>query len=83
MRKIKYTCKECGWHTDVWEEWEDLKPARCMNRKCNTSFRVNPTSLIIEKPVKAKPQQPVVVEKKQEPKKEFKAHQNGKKFNKN
>lgn len=55
MRKIKYTCKKCGWHTSIWEEWEDLKPARCMNKKCNTSFRVDPSSLVIEKPVKAKP----------------------------
>jgi len=81
MRKIKYTCKECGWHTSIWEEWEDLKPQRCMNRKCNTSFRVNPTSLIIEKPAKANVQQSVAtVETKQHEKKE--KHRHGKKFSK-
>lgn len=50
MRKIKYTCKNCGWETSIWEEWEDLKPQRCMNKKCNTSFRVNPDALEITRP---------------------------------
>jgi len=50
VKKIKYTCKLCGWQTSIHEEWEDLKPQRCMNRKCNTSFRVNPENLIITKP---------------------------------
>lgn len=56
MNKIKYTCKNCGWETSIWEEWEDLKPSRCMNKKCNTSFRVNPDQLEITRPEKAQEQ---------------------------
>lgn len=52
MKKIKYTCKNCGWETSIWEEWSDLKPKRCMNKKCNTSFILNPDSLIITTPEK-------------------------------
>jgi hypothetical protein len=52
MNKIKYTCKNCSWETSIWEEWEDLKPSRCMNKKCNTSFRVNPELLEITRPEK-------------------------------
>jgi hypothetical protein len=52
MKKIKYTCKNCGWETAIWEEWADLKPKRCMNRKCNTSFILNPDALIIITPQK-------------------------------
>jgi hypothetical protein len=50
MRKIKYACENCGWETSIWEEWEDLKPQRCMNKKCNTSFRLNPEKLKITRP---------------------------------
>lgn len=50
--KIKYTCKNCGWTTSIREEWADLKPRRCMNRKCNTSFQKFKESLIIEMPKK-------------------------------
>lgn len=63
MRKIKYTCKNCGWETSIWEEWEDLKPSRCMNKKCNTSFRVNPDQLEITRP-EAKTQEQPKEEKK-------------------
>jgi hypothetical protein len=48
--KIKYTCKNCGWTTSIREEWADLKPKRCMNKKCNTSFQKSPESLIVEVP---------------------------------
>lgn len=65
MRKIKYTCKECGWETSIYEEWEDLKPQRCMNKKCNTSFRVKPDSLIITKPEAKIEAEPVVSKPKE------------------
>ena len=48
--KIKYTCKNCGWTTSIREEWADLKPKRCMNKKCNTSFQKSPDSLVVEVP---------------------------------
>ena len=48
--KIKYTCKNCGWTTSIREEWADLKPKRCMNKKCNTSFQKSPESLVMERP---------------------------------
>jgi len=60
--KIKYTCKNCGWITSIRNEWADLKPKRCMNKKCNTSFQKSPESLIIEMP------QEVVAEKKSQKK---------------
>jgi hypothetical protein len=52
MAKIKYTCKNCGWDTSIREEWADLKPKRCMNKKCNTSFLAKPDMLVIERPEK-------------------------------
>lgn len=55
--KIKYTCKNCGWTTSIREEWADLKPKRCMNKKCNTSFHRLPESLIIEVPQKEEVQE--------------------------
>lgn len=56
--KIKYTCKNCGWSTSIREEWSDMKPRRCMNKKCNTSFEKHKDALEIEMPKAA----PVVVE---------------------
>ena len=50
--KVKYTCKNCGWTTSIREEWSDLKPKRCMNKKCNTSFLKYPDNLIIQTPEK-------------------------------
>jgi len=50
MSRIKYNCKNCGWETSIREEWGDLKPKRCMNKKCNTSFIKNPEALIVTKP---------------------------------
>lgn len=61
--KIKYTCKNCGWTTSIREEWGDIKPKRCMNKKCNTSFTKFRDSLIIELP------QTVIEEAKPAPKK--------------
>lgn len=56
-QKIKYTCKNCGWETHIREEWADLKPKRCMNKKCNTSFLKSPESLEVSRPAKDEPQQ--------------------------
>lgn len=50
MKKIRYNCENCGWETSILQEWEDLKPQRCMNKKCNTSFRLNPEKLRITRP---------------------------------
>lgn len=52
VEKIKYTCKNCGWTTSIREEWSDLKPKRCMNKKCNTSFQRSPDSLVVDLPQK-------------------------------
>lgn len=52
INKIKYTCKNCGWTTSIREEWSDLKPKRCMNKKCNTSFHKSPDFLLIDLPQK-------------------------------
>ncbi len=76
MGKIKYTCKACGWETSIWEEWQDLKPQRCMNRKCNTSFRVKPDMLNITAPDKK------VAEVQQTKSENTESKKYGKKFNK-
>jgi len=55
MQKIKYSCKNCGWETQIREEWADLKPKRCMNKKCNTSFLKSPESLEVARPQKDEP----------------------------
>lgn len=47
---IKYTCKKCGWQTRILKEWSDLKPKRCMNRKCNTSFVKDKEALLVDIP---------------------------------
>ncbi len=52
MNRIKYSCKNCNWTTSIIEQWQDLKPKRCMNSKCNTSFRKTPEALITQKPIK-------------------------------
>lgn len=52
MNRIRYTCKNCGWSTSVVSQWADLKPKRCMNAKCNTSFVKESQSLIIEDPTR-------------------------------
>jgi len=50
MDKVKYQCKNCGWETSIRQEWGDLRPKRCMNKKCNTSFAAHPDALIITRP---------------------------------
>lgn len=50
MAKIKYTCKNCGWETSILQEWGDLKPQRCMNKRCNVSFRAKPDMLDVQVP---------------------------------
>ena len=52
MRRVKYQCKNCGWSESLPEQWADLKPKRCMNKKCNTSFMKNPESLDTQFPPK-------------------------------
>jgi hypothetical protein len=52
MAKIKYTCSKCSWTTSIIEEWADVKPKRCMNKRCNTSFLKDPEALITELPQK-------------------------------
>ena len=51
MLKVKYTCKNCGWSTSLPAQWADQKPRRCMNKKCNTSFRKHPDKLDIDNPL--------------------------------
>lgn len=52
VKRVKYTCKNCGWQTSIREEWGDIRPKRCMNKKCNTSFLASPESLVIDRPKK-------------------------------
>lgn len=61
--KIKYTCKNCGWTCSIREEWPDLKPKRCMNRRCNTNFDKNKEALAIEMPEKMEEVAPVKAKK--------------------
>jgi len=67
-KKVKYTCKNCNWQTSIRVEWADLRPKRCMNRKCNISFLKNPDSLLIELPeeIKIAPEKKTKKSKKQE-----------------
>ena len=48
--KVKYTCKKCGWNTSIRVEWADLRPKRCMNKKCNCSFLKYKEELQIDMP---------------------------------
>ena len=52
MARIKYTCKNCGWSRSVPAQWADIKPKRCMNAKCNTSFTKEPDKLNIDDPTR-------------------------------
>ena len=49
MDKIVYKCKNCGWESSIPEQWADLKPKKCPNRKCKTHFLITPDSLEIKK----------------------------------
>ncbi len=73
MNKIKYTCKKCGWETQIREEWGDLRPKRCMNKKCNQSFQADPSSLITVRPGQQEP------EKTEAPKQEAEGKSHGRK----
>lgn len=64
--KVKYTCKNCGWVTSIRKEWADLKPKRCMNKKCNTSFQKSPDSLITEMPKEMVDKKPTKKSKRNE-----------------
>lgn len=70
MESVKYTCKNCGWKTEIRAEWGDLRPKRCMNKKCNTSFVAKPADLIIERPTVKVEEVVVVQEEKAEDKKD-------------
>lgn len=61
MEKIKYQCKNCGWETSIREEWGDLRPKRCMNKKCNTSFVKYRDALIVTRPEPKAEVAPVVM----------------------
>jgi hypothetical protein len=61
--RIKYTCKNCGWETSIITEWADLKPKRCMNKKCNTSFLKNPDQLLTQMPDEVQAQEVTEVSK--------------------
>lgn len=50
MKRIHYTCKNCGWTTSIPELWQDLKPRKCMAAGCKTIFIKDPSSLIITMP---------------------------------
>lgn len=50
MGRIIYKCKNCGSEKSLTQDWEDLKPKFCTNKKCKTSFRLNPEALEIIKP---------------------------------
>lgn len=76
MERIKYTCANCGWETSVIAQWKDLKPKRCMNKKCNTSFLKNPEALLSKDPTKVVPK---VVQKEE---KHEKTNSKSKKFSK-
>jgi predicted GIY-YIG superfamily endonuclease len=65
--RVKYVCQNCGWSATVREEWADLKPKKCGNKKCETSFRKYPDKLLILKPEKSK--KPEVTVKEAEVKK--------------
>lgn len=59
MDKITYTCKCCGWMTEVPGEWTDMSPRFCGNSSCELSlkkskgkksFKSNPDQLIKQLP---------------------------------
>ena len=43
--RIEYLCKKCGWRKSILAAWADLRPKKCMNKKCNCSFILNPDYL--------------------------------------
>lgn len=67
FEKTTYTCANCGWTASLHKNWADLKPKRCGNKRCKTSFQKNPDLLVIEIPETQKQEVTVkeVKEKKQ------------------
>ena len=78
LPKIKYTCKNCGWSRQIPAQWADLKPRRCGNPKCNTSFILDKDKLDIERPKKAKPVKPKQETKSEEVKPSYKSKRSSK-----
>lgn len=37
MHKLTYRCKNCGWERSIPEQWADVGPRYCGNRKCKYS----------------------------------------------
>lgn len=50
MKRIHYTCKNCGWTTSIPELWADLRPRKCMGHGCKTVFIKDPSALIVTTP---------------------------------
>lgn len=63
-KKIKYKCANCGWEASILAEWSDLKPKRCANKRCNTSFQAYPEKLVTELPEGLKEKKTVKSRKK-------------------
>jgi len=59
MQKIRYICKNCGAEHLIIAQWGDLRPKRCRNKKCNTSFLAHPDKLIIKLPQTPEPEKEV------------------------
>ena len=76
MEKVRYQCKNCGWETSIRQEWGDLRPKRCMNKKCNTSFAAHPDALIITRP-EPKEVSPVVLKEEKKDGKASRKSQKG------
>lgn len=50
LKKVEYTCKNCGWKTSIRVEWSDLSPKKCGNGKCGANFRAFPDKLDVKRP---------------------------------
>ena len=68
-RWIYYKCKDCGWMTRIVKQWADLKPSKCMGKKCNARFDKDPSKLEIMLPKEPSKKEPVIVESKKSKKK--------------
>lgn len=49
-KRLEYVCKACGWRKSILAAWADLKPKKCMNKKCGVSFIKNPDQLMSHYP---------------------------------
>lgn len=50
LEKVKYSCSKCGWQTSIIVAWADLRPKRCLGKRCKTSFLREPSALLVELP---------------------------------